>query len=330
MEPPELTSPLQKTTLSPHVRPRGPSLDLLGANRLTHHALASARPRRRLSLTEATGSAAAAAAEVDPVSMSVPLLQVLMVMHTFARRYLIGQISTTERLTSGILSAVNAEPSKRESLAFSLFFLAVNFLASKTCYVAVGPAAVWASGGAAWVQLLVLCYCMNCCVGCVLKSALLTNTSTAAQRRRVASGGKARVHAWPSVAAINATALPFLALRLRFGSQWVWEMAPGHAEMVFACYTAAFAWMTLVCIARLRAGDSPADIQGGVVVGAIMPRLLLPFAETLMNWFGAGGFLVAVRRRIVGALALAVRFDVREGGVSRSLERSCLERLLAP
>ena len=175
-----------------------------------------------------------------------------------------------------------------------------------------------------------LCYCMNCCVGCVLKSALLTNTSTAAQRRRVASGGKARVHAWPSVAAINATALPFLALRLRFGSQWVWEMAPGHAEMVFACYTAAFAWMTLVCIARLRAGDSPADIQGGVVVGAIMPRLLLPFAETLMNWFGAGGFLVAVRRRIVGALALAVRFDVREGGVSRSLERSCLERLLAP
>jgi hypothetical protein len=60
-----------KTTLSPHVRPRGPSMELSG-NRLTHHALAS-RPRRRLSLSEAGVSLAG---EVDPVSMSVPLLQV--------------------------------------------------------------------------------------------------------------------------------------------------------------------------------------------------------------------------------------------------------------
>jgi hypothetical protein len=33
-----------------------------------------------------------------------------------------------------------------------------------------------------------------------------------------------RIHAWPSVAGINATALPFLILRWRYGSVWVWEM----------------------------------------------------------------------------------------------------------
>jgi hypothetical protein len=78
--------------------------------------------------------------------------------------------------------------------------------------------AEWFASTGVLVQLMVLCYCVNCVVGCALKSALLTNASTASQRKQVASGGN-KVHAWPSVACVNATALPFLALRLRFGSQ---------------------------------------------------------------------------------------------------------------
>ena len=83
----------------------------------------------------------------------------------------------------------------------------------------------------------------------------------------------------------------------RCAAQWVWEMDAGLWQTVLCCYSGALAWMLLVCVARLRAGDSPADVQGGVVVGAIIMQLMLPFAEPLMAWLAVGGMHTMVSFR---------------------------------
>jgi len=227
----------------------------------------------------------------DPVSMSVPLLQLLMLLHSLARRYLIGQISTTERITPSLLRYLHAEPVAGESVAVSAAFLVVNLLASRKFYIVAGPALLWL-WGTPLVNLLVVCYCFNCIVGCMLKSTLLTNvngdTLRARERQLTGNRRKGKMHAWPSVAAINATTLPFLALRIHFGSEWIWEMQ--DPTNIVLSYAAAITWLVLVCVARMRAGDSPADIQGGVVVGAIVPRVVVPLSDSIMLWLQEGGW----------------------------------------
>ena len=74
-----------------------------------------------------------------------------------------------------------------------------------------------------------------------------------------------RVHAWPSVAGINASALPFLILRWRYGNVWIWEME--NPWVTVGDYSLAFLYMFCISMARMGDGDSPANVQGGVVVG---------------------------------------------------------------
>jgi hypothetical protein len=135
------------------------------------------------------------------------------------------------------------------------------------------PLLVWTFDDA-FVRLVMVFYCMASGIGCLLKGALATGASS---RRPVnVSLGSLmphRVHAWPSVAGINASALPFLILRWRYGNVWIWEME--NPWVVIGDYALAFLYMFCISLARMGDGDSPANVQGGVVVGAVMLRALL-------------------------------------------------------
>lgn len=58
-----------------------------------------------------------------------------------------------------------------------------------------------------------------------------------------------RVHAWPSVAGVNASALPFLILRWRYGSTWVWEM--DSPWQTIGDYSLAFLYMFAIALSRM-------------------------------------------------------------------------------
>ena len=55
--------------------------------------------------------------------------------------------------------------------------------------------------------------------------------------------------------------------------------------MTAASYTAAFVWAGVVCGARLYSGvSSPADVQGGMLVGGVLVRLWLPICDRANAW----------------------------------------------
>ena len=55
--------------------------------------------------------------------------------------------------------------------------------------------------------------------------------------------------------------------------------------MPAASYTAAFVWAGVVCGARLYSGvSSPADVQGGMLVGGVLVRLWLPICDMANAW----------------------------------------------
>ena len=52
--------------------------------------------------------------------------------------------------------------------------------------------------------------------------------------------------------------------------------------LTVGCYTAGILWVLLVCGARLYSGvSSPADIQGGMLVGGVLVRIWLPVCESV-------------------------------------------------
>ena len=68
-----------------------------------------------------------------------------------------------------------------------------------------------------------------------------------------------------------------------FGSGTVYSAQ--HQLLTAACYTAGILWVLLVCGARLYSGvSSPADVQGGMLVGGVLVRLWLPICDMANAW----------------------------------------------
>ena len=91
---------------------------------------------------------------------------------------------------------------------------------------------------------------------------------------------------WPSMYAVNAVGLPFFALRYLWGAVGTGTPLSAHYQLVTAAsYTAAFLWAGVVCGARLYSGvSSPADVQGGMLVGGVLVRLWLPVCDRANAW----------------------------------------------
>ncbi len=210
----------------------------------------------------------------SPQSLSVPLLVILLYLHNLFRRYIVNQIDVTALMVPTWLRRFGIHPSDdgRRGLT-RIFYCVAGYAGSRGFHAMALPLLVWTFDDA-FVRLVMVFYCMASGIGCLLKGALATGASS--KRPANSSLGSLmphRVHAWPSVAGINASALPFLILRWRYGNVWIWEMA--NPWVTVGDYALAFLYMACISLARMGDGDSPANVQGGVVVGAVMLRALL-------------------------------------------------------
>jgi len=86
---------------------------------------------------------------------------------------------------------------------------------------------------------------------------------------------------WPSMYALNAVGLPFFVLRYLFGAFGQGTIYSFENQMLTAAsYSAGIVWVCIVCGARLYSGvSSPADVQGGMLVGGVLVRIWLPVCE---------------------------------------------------
>ena len=217
----------------------------------------------------------------EPNSLSVPLLVGLLWCHNLFRRYIIGQINITKHLVPNILTKVGLHPEQVGTVGRTFHVISM-WLGSRNFYYLVLPVIVW-TVDSSYAQLMMIIYCMSCAYGCLTKGTMSTQSSS--KRPAQSSLGALaphKVYAWPSIAGMNASAIPFFVLRWRYGSVPLWEME--HPYIVVGDYLLAFAYMMAIVISRLATGESPANMQGGVVLGAVGLRLVLP----LMDWCNAG------------------------------------------
>ena len=239
----------------------------------------------------------------SPQSLSVPLLVLLLYWHNIFRRYILNQIDITTHMVPRWLARIGLHPTESRG-PVRFFYCAAGYIGSRNFHSMALPLLVW-TYDCGFTRLVMVFYCMTSGVGCLLKGALATNTSSS--RPANSSLGSLmphRVHAWPSVAGCNATALPFLILRWRHGDVWLWDMEEPKAV---ACeYAAAFAYMFAISLARMGNGDSPANVQGGVVVGAIMLRVLLPHIDWCIGGLEASTVFTAQGFALVGMVLAAI------------------------
>ncbi|KAK3259831.1 Serine palmitoyltransferase 1 [Cymbomonas tetramitiformis] len=256
-----------------------------------------------------------------PTSLTVPVLCVLLWLHTAMRRYIIGEIISTERMAFNMLRSCGALPSQGNA-GLSMVYTTANFMASRQFYLLAAPILIWLTE-CTQASTLVLFYCFNCVVGFVMKSALATLASSKH------SPARAKVLSWPSIASMNATGLPFFILRQRFGSMYLWDMeAPALCALA---YSICLAWLLLVTVSRVRAGDTPADVQGGVVAGAVTLRVMAYFMDDIQAWLESGSLTAEGGRWFLGAAFLVVLvfpLPVDLKGNTATAATSCYTRTL--
>lgn len=95
---------------------------------------------------------------------------------------------------------------------------------------------------------------------------------------------------WPSMYVVNAVGLPFFALRYWYGGFGTGtQYSMDYPVTTATSYTLAFVWVVLVCCARLYSGvSSPADVQGGLLVGGVLVRLWLSICDPINEWIMSG------------------------------------------
>jgi len=226
----------------------------------------------------------------EPNSLSVPLLVGLLWCHNLFRRYIIGQINITKHLVPNILMKVGLHPDQVGTVGRT-FHVTFMWLGSRNFYYLVLPVIVWTIDNS-YAQLMMIFYCMSCAYGCLTKGTMSTQSSSKRPvNSTLGSLDPHKVHAWPSIAGMNAAAMPFFVLRWRYGSVPLWDMAQPYT--VIAHYMIAFAYMASIVMSRLAVGETPANMQGGVVLGAVGLRLVLPFAEWCNTGLNAGTVMTA-------------------------------------
>ncbi|KAG8469523.1 hypothetical protein KFE25_005978 [Diacronema lutheri] len=232
---------------------------------------------------------AGGAADIALVRVDTPIGLALSFARRALRAYLAKQAEWGVRT---IVMPVSRRA--RASASASTVFWAMSLLGSEAFYVATFPALIWAEaaagseGGASLARTLVLFFSASVVVGNVLKVALAlprpnVHLGSDAAALPPADEGWNRDFAWPSIAAMNAIGLPFFVLRYHFGGTYLWSQTDPAATVL--CYAAAFLWAAGICGSRLvAAAASPADVQGGMMIGALLVRLGLPRHETLSLW----------------------------------------------
>lgn len=181
-----------------------------------------------------------------------------------------------------------------------------SLLGSEEFYVATIPLMTWLIAPHNISRVVVMLFGMNMAMGNFLKNTfalprpplehLVTKNkplpgmlakklddqdgSAAGEAALVDRSLDARDFGWPSVHSINATTLPFFILRCVFGSAFIWTVEAPGAQI--AAYVGCLAYTTLICFSRMYLGvHSPADVQGGMLLGALQLRVWLATCDGL-------------------------------------------------
>ena len=130
---------------------------------------------------------------------------------------------------AGVVALYRYAPDENKSAFVRLFYFVSTYLGSRSFYEFTLPVLVWVCAEESkQARFLVLWYCLTSSFGCLCKGAGRCEKSTIRSNREVSALGALRnsgsVHAWPSVAGMNASFIPFFLLRWKHGSVWLWEM----------------------------------------------------------------------------------------------------------
>jgi len=226
-------------------------------------------------------------------TVSVPVSDTLCAARAGVRNYLARQIEWSCTLLPIIQSYRTKSLDKVMRLA--------SLLGSEEFYVAVIPLMTWIIASPHVARICVMLFGLNMGVGNFLKNsfalprpsleylvtkdkplpgAKLASDAAVADKKEALSDRSldARDFGWPSVHSINATTLPFFILRCVFGSAFIWTVETPVLQM--AAYAFCLCYTALICFSRMYLGvHSPADVQGGMLLGALQLRVWLAICE---------------------------------------------------
>lgn len=222
----------------------------------------------------AANVALAVAGEADgTLPVTVPVLYFLEYVRQASRNYVLRQMEWHAFSLQPQLTKLRA----RSNSMLHTILTVGQVLGSEAFYFFMVPILCWSLADSRMESNMFVAYfTLNVYVGNWLKNCFaLARAESAPMTRDTSDFG------WPSMYAVNAVGLPFFLLRYLFG-------AVGHGTLyslenqtlTVICYSIGILWMVVVCGARLYSGvSSPADVQGGMLVGGVLVRIWLPVCE---------------------------------------------------
>ena len=224
--------------------------------------------------TQAVANAVASAVgDTDAVGpVTVPVLYALEYIRQCSRRYVLRQMEWHAFSLAPQLARLRAA---RNPTLHALFTVG-HYLGSEAFYLTGIPILCWSLGQRAHMNMFVAYFSLNIYVGNWLKNLFALSRPDGGTNTRDTTD-----YGWPSMYAVNAVGLPFFALRYWFGAFGQGTLYSAENEFLTAAsYTVGILWVLVVCGARLYSGaSSPADVQGGMLVGGLLVRIWLPVCE---------------------------------------------------
>lgn len=203
-------------------------------------------------------------------TMTIPIIMVFSYLVNLYRKFLNSQTRITNRFTAGYLRYLSLDPNSNSTLVRA-FYMIATILGSHTFFHVVCTSLVFACDSPGSSMVFVT-YCTVSGLGWMIKSLMTTDPTE----------NVARCRTWPSVSCMNAVVLPFFLMRWGFGEWWLYNE---FGIMSILIVIASVVWLLVVIVGRLHGGDSPSNIQGGLVLGAIWVQVWTRVAHKTIRWF---------------------------------------------
>jgi len=222
------------------------------------------------------------ALESEVPNVTVPIVLLVNVFRQTVRRYIQRQMELHELALMPPLHKLR-NAGLNSPLARRLFACG-QLLGAETFYFFIIPMLSWSASPNAHPPMFVTFFAVNIYIGNWLKNFF-------ALARPLGAAGSATAHStsdfgWPSMYLVNAVALPFFAMRYWYGGFGSGTPFSEQNQLAtFVSYLLAFLWVAVIAFARLFSGaSSPADVQGGMLVGGVLVRAWLPICDSVNDW----------------------------------------------
>jgi len=161
------------------------------------------------------------------------------------------------------------------------FFSIASFCGTEDFYVILFPMTYW-NYSPKYATLLLTLFGINVFVSNALKNILrLPRPPPPRTDDKVVLDNHG--YGWPSMHSMNAVSLPFFFLIHIYQYKWFWEVKDPRTmifQFAFCCL-----WLMWIVGSRLYlAVHSPADVIGGLILGAFDLLLFIAFGEPMIDW----------------------------------------------